>query len=305
MKRQSEIRLPSGLNLQGIIGRRELGDLQQGGNRWIGIYLRSISGVPLLTREREQELASRIRKGDQKAKSEMVRANLRLVVAIAIRYKGLGLPLADLIGEGNIGLVTAVEKFRYEKGFRFSTYASKWIRQAILKALADHSRTVRLPTNVIDALRHSRTVEDEIFHNLGRQATVGEICSRLGLSEKRYLEIVNASTTVSLDSPASEDGELSLYDLVADGSANLPDDEALNRIESDLLENLLSGLSERERNILTYRYGLKDGTIRSLAETGRLVGITRERIRQIESRAINKMRKLIRKRRIQKEFITR
>ncbi|MGQ9810707.1 MAG: sigma-70 family RNA polymerase sigma factor, partial [bacterium] len=272
---------------------------------WMGIYLRSISGVPLLTRDREQELASRIRKGDQKAKSEMVRANLRLVVALAIRYKGLGLPLADLIGEGNIGLVTAVEKFRYEKGFRFSTYASKWIKQAVLKALADHSRTVRLPTNVIGALRHSRTVEDEIFHNLGRQATVGEICSRLGLSEKRYLEIVNASTTVSLDSPASEDGELSIYDLVPDRSANLPDDEALNRIESDLLENLLSELSERERNILTYRYGLQDGTIRSLAETGRLVGITRERIRQIENRAINKMRRLIRKRRIQKEFVTR
>ncbi len=275
----------------------------KGESQWIAVYLRSISGIPLLTKEREQQLASRIRKGDERAKREMIEANLRLVVAIASRYRGLGLPLADLIGEGNIGLVTAVERFRYEKGFRFSTYASKWIRQAVLKALADHSRTVRLPTNVIDALRRSRAVEDEIFHSEGRQARLSEICSRLGFSGKRFAEIANAAATVSLDAAVGEDGEINLYEIIADKSLRQPDDEAFNRIESELLDNLLGELSERERNILAYRYGLKDGTVRSLAETGRLVGITRERIRQIENRAIGKIRRLIRKRRIQKELM--
>lgn len=272
-------------------------------SRWINLYLRSISGVPLLTMQEEQDLSARIKKGDEKAKRRMIEANLRLVVAIAIRYRGLGLPLADLIGEGNIGLMTAVERFRHDKGFRFSTYASKWIRQAIIKALADHSRTVRLPANVIDALRRSRMFEDEVFHGEGRQATVDEICSRLRFSKKRFAEIANAAITVSLDYEAGEDGELNLYDLIPDVSIPWPDEEALNRIEADLLEDLLAELSERERNILSYRYGLKDGTMRSLAETGRLVGITRERIRQIENRAINKIRRLIRKKRIHRELM--
>lgn len=303
MKRHSQLDIAEGPDGAPGTNLDAFGPSANAESRWINLYLKSISSVPLLTKDEEQALFARIRKGDENAKRRMIQANLRLVVAIAIRYRGLGLPLADLIGEGNMGLMTAVERFRHEKGFRFSTYASKWIRQAIMKALADHSRTVRLPTNVIDALRRSRIVEDEIFHGEGRQATVDEICSRLRFSKKRFAEIANAATTVSLDYEANEDGELNLYDLIPDVSIPSPDEEALSRIEADLLEDLLAELSERERNILSYRYGLRDGTMRSLAETGRLVGITRERIRQIENRAINKIRRLIRKRRIHKAIM--
>jgi RNA polymerase primary sigma factor len=266
----------------------------------LSLYLKAISRIPLLTRHDEQVLAFRVRRGDPASKEAMIGSNLRLVVAIARRYRGMGLPLADLIGEGNIGLIKAVERFKYEKGFRFSTYASKWIRQAITKALATDSRTVRLPANVIDIMRKVRVTEQNLVQSGRSVPSEGEVCHRLGISDSRYAEIANASSTVSLDSPCTADGEVSVHEVLADQGHMPPDEDALGRIENARLEALLRSLSERERVILSYRFGLDDGNLRSLAETGKMVGITRERIRQIEKRAIQKMRTVMKKRRMQR-----
>jgi RNA polymerase primary sigma factor len=225
-------------------------------------------------------------------------------VAIARRYRGMGLPLADLISEGNIGLIKAVERFKYEKGFRFSTYASKWIRQATTKALATDSRTVRLPANVIDIMRKVRVTEQDLIQSRRTLPSETEVCSRVGITSSRYAEIANASGTVSLDSPCTPDGEVSVHEVLADQAVTPPDEEALNRIENTRLEALLRNLSKRERVILSYRFGLEDGNLRSLAETGKMVGITRERIRQIEKRAIQKMRTVMKKRRMQRLLMT-
>jgi len=268
-------------------------------------YMRAISRIPLLTKQQERDLARRIRQGDLRAKEKMILANLRLVVAIARRYQGLGLPLADLISEGNIGLMKAVERFRYEKGFRFSTYASKWIRQAITKTLANQGRTVRLPANVLEMLRRARDVDDQSLRTSGAEASECEICERLKVSRKRYAQVANASITFSLDSPCSFDSEFNLHDVLPDRDHKPPDEDAFSRIDANTLACLLEHLSKRERSILSYRFGLEDGTMRSLAETGKIVGITRERIRQIEKRAIQKMRRLLRKRRLQKTMLQR
>lgn len=267
-------------------------------------YLKAISRIPLLTRSEEQVLALRVRRGDPVSKEQMIGANLRLVVAIARRYRGMGLSLADLIGEGNLGLIKAVERFKYEKGFRFSTYASKWIRQAITKALATDSRTVRLPANVIDILRKVRVTEQDLVQSGSAVPSESEVCDRVGITFSRYAEIANASSTVSLDAPCTPDGEVVVHDLIPDSAHTAPDDDALSRIENARLEALLSNLSKRERVILSYRFGLEDGNLRSLAETGKMVGITRERIRQIEKRAIQKMRTVMKKRRMQRLLIS-
>jgi len=270
----------------------------------LAIYLRTISRIPLLTKAEEQTLAVRVRRGDRVAKEKMIRANLRLVVAIARRYRSMGLPLADLIGEGNLGLIKAVERFRSEKGFRFSTYASKWIRQAITKALATDSRTVRLPANVIDIMRKARNTEQDLIQNRSAAPMESEICRRVGITAVRYAEIANASSTVSLDSPCAPDSDVSLHEILNDQTVVPPDEDALGRIDSMRLTALLGNLSIREQQILAYRFGLDDGTLRSLAETGKMVGITRERIRQIEKRAIQKMQILMKKRRMQRLSVT-
>ena len=257
----------------------------------------------MLTKSEERVLAERVRKGDKAARQRMIRANLRLVVSIAKRYQGMGLPLADLIGEGNLGLIKAVERFRYDKGFRFSTYASKWIRQAISKTLATDSRTVRLPANVIDILRKVRNAERDLIQSERRTPVEHEVRSRVGLSSTRYAQIANAASTVSLDSPCSPDGEVCLHEVLADRSKALPDEVAFGRISSTSLEGLLDTLSKRERTIVAYRFGLMDGSLRSLAETGKMVGITRERIRQIEKRAIDKMRRVLKKRRMRRALM--
>jgi len=271
----------------------------------LALYLKAISRIPLFTKGEEQVVALRVRRGDPMAKEKMIGANLRLVVAIARRYRGMGLPLTDLIGEGNLGLIKAVERFKYEKGFRFSTYASKWIRQAITKALATDSRTVRLPANVIDIMRRVRVMEQSLIQTGNTLPCETEVCRRIGISAVRYAEITNAASTVSLDSPCSPDGEVSLHEVLTDQSNMPPDEDALGRIDSRRLDALLNDLSERERQILAYRFGLEDGNLRSLAETGKMVGITRERIRQIEKRAIQKMRTLMKKRRMQRLLVTR
>jgi RNA polymerase primary sigma factor len=270
----------------------------------LSLYLKAISRIPLLTKRDEQVLALRVRRGDPAGKERMIRANLRLVVAIARRYRGMGLPLADLISEGNIGLIKAVERFKHEKGFRFSTYASKWIRQAITKALATDSRTVRLPANVIDIMRRVRVTEQDLIQSRRTLPSDTEVCDRVGITCSRYAEIANASGTVSLDSPCTPDGEVCVHEVLADQAVRPPDDEALNRIENVRLDALLRNLSRRERVILSYRFGLEDGNLRSLAETGKMVGITRERIRQIEKRAIQKMRTVMKKRRMQRLLLT-
>jgi RNA polymerase primary sigma factor len=271
----------------------------------LAAYLKAISRIPLLTRDEESELAMRVRRGDLTAKERMVRANLRLVISIARRYQGMGIPLADLIGEGNLGLIKAVERFRYEKGFRFSTYASKWIRQAITKTLATDSRTVRLPANVIEILRKVRSAEESMLQMKRDEVGHDEICSEIGLSQSRYAQVTNASSTVSLDSPCSADGEVCLHEILADTCEAAPDEVAFSRIACSRLERLLDQLSKRERTILAYRFGLEDGNVHSLAETGKMVGITRERIRQIEKRAIDKMRRILKKRRMRKVLMQR
>jgi RNA polymerase primary sigma factor len=270
----------------------------------LSLYLRAISRIPLLTRQEEQALALRVRRGDAASKELMIRSNLRLVVAIARRYRGMGLALSDLIEEGNIGLMKAVDRFKHEKGFRFSTYASKWIRQAITKALATDSRTVRLPANVIDIMRRVRATEQVLIQSRRKAPSQTEICGRIGITTARYAEIANASSTVSLDCPCTPDGEVSVHDLLADETVPPPDEEALSRIDNMRLDLLMKNLSARERAILSYRFGLEDGNLRSLAETGKMVGITRERIRQIEKRAIEKMRTVMKKRRMQRLLMT-
>jgi RNA polymerase primary sigma factor len=285
--------------------RKENWRRNERGTDGLAAYLRTISRIKLLTRAEENELARRVRRGDVTAKERMVRANLRLVISIARRYQGMGIPLADLIGEGNLGLIKAVERFKYEKGFRFSTYASKWIRQAVTKALATDSRTVRLPANVIEILRRARAAEESMLQSQREEVGQEEVCSKIGLSRSRYAQVTNASSTVSLDSPCSPDGEVCLHEVLADQYEAAPDEAAFRRIACNRLEGLLDHLSKRERTILAYRFGLQDGNVHSLAETGKIVGITRERIRQIEKRAIDKMRRMLKKRRMRKVLMQR
>lgn len=266
----------------------------------LSAYMRAISRIPLLTRKQERELAARAKKGDRHARDMMIKANLRLVVAVARRYRGMGLQLSDLISEGNLGLIKAVERFKYEKGFRFSTYASKWIRQSITKALAADSRTVRLPANVIELMRKARSAEQILSKTRNEFPDNDEVCRRIGITSRRYAQIAGASTTVSLDSPCAPDSEVSLYEVIADESSNPPDEVVSRRLESHRLDELLDSLSKRERIILSYRFGLEDGNLRSLEETGRMIGITRERIRQIEKRAIEKMRRMLKRRKMEK-----
>jgi RNA polymerase primary sigma factor len=285
--------------------RRVAGPRAGESSEGLSAYLKAISKIPLLTRAEEQDLAGRVRKGDAAARERMVLANLRLVVAVARKYRGMGLPLADLIGEGNLGLIKAVERFECEKGFRFSTYASKWIRQAVTKTLAADSRTVRLPANVIEMIRRVRATEESMLKNEQAEPAEDEICLRLGLSSARYAQMANAASSVSLDAPCSPDSEVCLHEMLADGSTEMPDDVAFEHIDSDKLEAYLQGLSKRERRILSYRFGLEDGNLRSLAETGKMVGITRERIRQIEKRAIDKIRRMMKKRRMQRVLMQR
>ncbi len=269
----------------------------------LSAYLKAISQFPLLTKKDEQDLARRVRGGDAVVKERMVLANLRLVISIAKRYQGMGLPLADLIGEGNLGLIKAVDRFKYEMGFRFSTYASKWIRQAITYTLATDSRTVRLPANVIEILRKVKATEEGIQKFKREEPLESEVCTKLGLSSARYAEVSNASSTVSLESPCSADSEVCLHEVLPDETQVAPDDLAFEQIDYEKLDELLARLSERERFILSHRFGLEDGNIRTLAETGKMVGITRERIRQIEKGAIEKVRKMMRKRRMRRFLV--
>ncbi len=260
----------------------------------IQMYLKEIGQYSLLTAQEERELAKRIEKGDEEAKQLLARANLRLVVSIAKKYVGRSadLTLLDLIQEGNLGLFKAVEKFEWEKGYKFSTYATWWIRQAITRALADQSRTIRIPVHMVETIAKYKQVVRRLTQDLGRDPLPEEVAMEMGLDvDKVYMiEKINQDT-VSLEKPVGDDEEKStLGEFIADDKILPPDQESARRILRDQVQNVLNDLSPKERRILEMRHGLKDGVLHTLEEVGKEFGVTRERIRQIEAKAIERIR---------------
>jgi RNA polymerase primary sigma factor len=262
------------------------------------LYLREIGQVKLLTADEEIALARRVRRGDQQAREDMIKANLRLVVKIAKDYAGLGLPLLDLINEGNIGLMKGVERFDPNVGAKVSTYASWWIKQAIKRALANQSKTIRLPVHVVDKLAHIRKAEVKLRDSLDREPTDEEIAHDLGLDTRRIRRYRESSRApVSLDAPLGSDGDSSLVsETVADANAAAPYDTLARHNDNELMQEVLATLDARESRILAMRFGLDDGRPKSLEEVGQEIGVTRERIRQIQEQALQKMRVKIEKR---------
>ncbi|MCS7006597.1 MAG: sigma-70 family RNA polymerase sigma factor [Thermoleophilia bacterium] len=257
------------------------------------LFLKDIGRVPLLTAAQEVELAKRIERGDEEAKRAMIEANLRLVVSIAKRYRNQGLPFLDLIQEGTIGLVRAVEKFDYRKGFKFSTYATWWIRQAVARAIADKGRTIRMPVHVVEKLNRILRAERKLRAELGREPTVEEIARELEMPVEEVEHIRrSAQTPVSLERPVGDDDESEFGHFLADESTPLPDELAEDTLQREALRSILSALSERERRVLEMRYGLDGQPPRTLDEVGRAFNVTRERIRQIEHQGLKKLRAL-------------
>jgi RNA polymerase primary sigma factor len=257
------------------------------------LFLKDIGRVPLLTAAQEVELAKRIERGDHGAKQAMVEANLRLVVSIAKRYRNQGLPFLDLIQEGTIGLVRAAEKFDYRKGFKFSTYATWWIRQAVARAIADKGRTIRMPVHVVEKLNRILRAERKLRAERGREPTTEEIARELDMSLDEVEHIRrSAQTPVSLEKPVGDDDESEFGHFLADESTPLPDELAETALQREALRGILSALSERERKVLELRYGLDGQQPRTLDEVGRAFNVTRERIRQIEHQGLKKLRAL-------------
>ncbi len=254
-------------------------------------YLKEIGMYPLLSAEQELFLAERISRGDLRARQRLIEANLRLVVSIAKRYSNQGLPLLDLIQEGNIGLMRATQKFDYKRGFRFSTYATWWIRQAISRAIAEHSRSIHIPVHVVELIYKIKRVARRIYQEQGVEPLPEQIAAEVGLPRDRIVELLNASDQpISLDAPMADDEEYHLADMLEDSSMNVPTDPATHQVLRDHIEQAMTVLNPRERTIIEMRYGLMDGHSLSLDEVSTIFRLTRERIRQIEVKALRKLR---------------
>ena len=254
-------------------------------------YLKEIGSIPLLTQEQEQDLAKRKSEGDAEAGKKLVEANLRLVVSIAKRYNGRGMSFLDLVQEGNIGLMKAVEKFDYTKGYRLSTYATWWVKQSVTRALADQSRTIRLPVHMVEAVNRIRKAQRALAVKLGREPSNEEIGKEVGMSEKRVTELMQSSgDTVSLETPVGDEDGSNLGDFVADDSNASTEEKAESVFLREEIEQMLQGLNPREREVIILRFGLESGHPLTLEEVGKRFKVTRERIRQIETAALGKLR---------------
>ena len=266
----------------------------------VRMYLKEIGRVPLLTAEEEVDLARRMEAGDESARHRLEEANLRLVVSIAKRYVGRGMLFLDLIQEGNLGLLKAVEKFDYSKGYKFSTYATWWIRQAITRAIADQARTIRIPVHMVETINKYIRVSRQLLQELGRDPTPEEIAKHMGLSALRVREIMKiAQEPVSLETPIGEEEDSHLGDFIEDEAALDPADAASMMLLKEQIADVLKTLAPREAEVLRLRFGLEDGRSRTLEEVGQSFGVTRERIRQIEAKALRKLRHPVRLRKLQ------
>ena len=257
----------------------------------VRMYLKEIGKVPLLTAEEEIELAKRMEAGDEKAKQKLAEANLRLVVSIAKRYVGRGMLFLDLIQEGNLGLIKAVEKFDYEKGYKFSTYATWWIRQAITRAIADQARTIRIPVHMVETINKLIRESRQLLQELGREPLPEEIAERMGISVERVREILKISQEpVSLETPIGEEEDSHLGDFIQDQNVPVPAEATASNLLRDQLNEVLDTLTPREQKVLRLRFGMDDGRARTLEEVGKEFQVTRERIRQIEAKALRRLR---------------
>lgn len=257
----------------------------------VRMYLREIGKVSLLTASEEVDLAQRMESGDEEAKKRLIDANLRLVVSIAKKYIGRGMLFLDLIQEGNLGLIRAVEKFDYRRGFKFSTYATWWIRQAITRAIADQARTIRVPVHMVETINKMVRVSRQLVQELGREPSDEEIAKKMGIEASRVEEIRRISQLpVSLETPIGEEEDSQLGDFIEDHDLPSPDEAAAGHLLHEQIEDMLSTLSEREREVLHFRFGLEDGHSYTLEEVGKKFNVTRERIRQIEAKALRKLR---------------
>ena len=266
----------------------------------IKIYLREIMGTPLLTAQQEIELAARIKKGDQKARALMIKANLRLVVKIAHDYANLGLPLLDLISEGNIGLIKAVERFDPAKGGKLSTYGAWWIKQSIKRAMANQSKTIRLPVHLVDKISIVRRVAMKMTEELGREPTDEELAEEIGISSAKVSQLKTVSIRpASLDAPISDDDSTKFGEIVGDDDAQTPFELLSDKNLRDEVSELLDVLQDRERTIIFQRFGLDGGNPKTLEEVGKKFGVTRERIRQLQNIALDKLRRALRKKETQ------
>lgn len=269
----------------------------------VRMYLKEIGRVDLLSAEEEISLAERIEEGDEEAKRRLAEANLRLVVSIAKRYVGRGMLFLDLIQEGNMGLIKAVEKFDYRKGFKFSTYATWWIRQAITRAIADQARTIRIPVHMVETINKLIRVQRQLLQDLGREPSPEEIAEDMDLTPDKVREILKiAQEPVSLETPIGEEDDSHLGDFIEDQDATSPSEHAAYELLKEQLEDVLDTLTDREENVLRLRFGLDDGRTRTLEEVGKVFGVTRERIRQIEAKALRKLRHPSRSKRL-KDFL--